>query len=1762
MTHIDQNQNPYFNDFDENKKFHQILFKPTLAVQSRELSQTQDILQNQIKRAGDFLLSDGSKVIGGNIHHNFETFKYVKVETTFDTVSIDVSTYVKGSIIVGSTSGAKAELLDTTIETTDDPNTLFVRYLTGDSVTDAVQGISVSTSSADFDGNETVTFTGGGGAGASANFVFTGTGGTQSIIGINVTAPGSGYTSVPTIGITGGTGSSVTATATLNTSSVFSALERISDGTIAIQADIQISTTIPTGNSSSVSVDEGVYYTDGFFIKNDAQSIILEKYNNIPTFNVGFDVNQSIITSGDDESLFDPAEGSFNFNATGADRLKIELTLVKKEFTDLDIDDFIQFIQFENGKIKEAKFVPILGELEKTIARRTFDESGSYTVRPFPLSVNAHPSNSTKLRLGLEPGKAFVKGFEHETISTKFIDLDKAQDTALVSAGNIVAQYGSYVIVKSTDGESSFDTPFNINIQETINLYDAVTAGGSIIGTARIRQIEYNAVGSLRMYLYDINLTSDDFATIESIGIGSSRYTDIDDSGKVGGVSGGDVILFDSDFNSMIFEIPNEVIKSTQDPSLATNYQYRKFISGVSFDAGGDASIVLSGTETFPGDGVLSDTIKAINFQIFVTVPGASGLSDGDLLVEAEINDITITSGVTATIETTGTATFTADVIATIQVTAEPVKTKTLVVNQTTTVNTPNTTNLDYDSITKSDISQLKAVYDSTDTNPPRFTIGAIGGTFTIGELVDQDVSGAIVEVIEAVTSSFMNVIVISGTPNATGLLTGQDSGATATPSVFVDQTNIIASYFLDNGQKDNFYDHGRLQLTGTAPAQTDIVIVYNFFTHSASNGYFSVDSYSGSINYADIPQFTSPVSGRTVNLRDVFDFRPRRDDGADTISGAEIPISNTNITADYSYYLPRIDKIYLDKDRNFGIKKGISSLDPLTPQEFSDSITLYVLTLKAFTFDENDVDIRFIDNRRFTMRDIGGIEKRLSHIEYYTSLSLLESDTKNLLITDGAGNNRFKNGILIDSFKGHSVGDVNDPDYVCSIDFENTELRPSFNVNHVQITHDTADSDDTQNQVTGDLITLPYTEENFIVQDLASKAISVNPFNVTTWRGTLTLTPSSDNWVDKTTLPTVTLNLSGENDAWQAMTASLATTTQWNDWETTWAGVQRFIGQQFLGRVPRNSVRPFAARQLFDQRLEQSRTGLRSTVVPESMTTEIGDRVVNSSIVPFIRTKNVTITVTGMKPNTQVYPFFDDVNISTFCTPSGGSAGDPIYTNSSGAVSGLVFAIPNSISQRFRTGDRLFRLIDNTTNSITTAQTTAEEIYHAQGLLNTTENTIISTRVPTIRNETVNQERQITQRTTRTRYWDPLAQTFLIDSDIYPDGVFVSQINLYFKSKATSTTLPITLEIRNTENGFPAQRVVPFSSKTLTSAQVGISADASTPTNFIFDSPVYLLPGEEYAIIVLSNSNEYEAYVAEMGQTIVGGTDRISEQPYAGSLFKSQNASTWTPIQTEDLKFKIQKCLFDITSNGNAIFKNITTSPDALIDTMHVQSQHIEFNTSIITWSYKATTNGGSLDSAFSNFNINTNFNLPTQKEINTDVGSFIAKATLISTSPHISPVIDIERLAIITAENIINNVSTNEENSSGGDAIARYITRRVTLEDGFDAKDLKIFISLNNRGGSTIKVYYKVHAQDDPENFDEKSWVLMDQITSSTIQSASDIEFKEFEFQPVTSPITYTVGSATYNTFKTFAIKIVMNGTSTIIPRIKDLRAIALAT
>ena len=763
--------------------------------------------------------------------------------------------------------------------------------------------------------------------------------------------------------------------------------------------------------------------------------------------------------------------------------------------------------------------------------------------------------------------------------------------------------------------------------------------------------------------------------------------------------------------------------------------------------------------------------------------------------------------------------------------------------------------------------------------------------------------------------------------------------------------TDITARFDLDNGQRDNFYDIGRLKLkTGELQPTGRLLVSYRFFSH-VSGDFFSVDSYSGVVDYSDIPSYTSDTTGQTFELRDCLDFRPRVDDASTIDAGGQnrsfdgsgastvdIIKFNSDVSTDHEYYLNRIDKIFLDKEGDFVALEGASALEPQKPTDLDGAMHLYTLEIPSYTHNTDDVTITKKDNRRYTMRDIGLLEQRLENVEYYTQLNLLEQTAQVTQIQDADGFDRFKNGFIVDNFNGHGVGDINNNDYHAAIDYSRGELRAMHHTEGVNLIE--ADDDGTTiaaadrtaagYQKTGDLITLPYSETAIITQPFATKSIPVNPFDIFTFVGSLSLTPPGDEWFETERLPEILTNETGQFDnlASNITNSNLQTNpfgSVWNQWQDFWQGTPSDSNTRDLGtrRQGRRIIR--TERTTTTQEVAQTRTGVRTSLVTKAMREQLGDRVVSINILPFIRNRSIEFSATRMRPNTRVFPFFDNVDISTYVTPSGGSLGGNLVTDSNGAVSGT-FSIPDptvTANPRWRSGRRIFRLTSSSTNSNdeSAVNTSAEGVYTARGILDNEG----STREFFVVREALTENRRINRTTTRDTnrvigWIDPLAQSFLIDDS---GGAYMTSVDIFFATK--DDNIPVTVRIQKMVNGYPGPEVLPFSEVTLNPGSVSTSTDGSTATKFTFESPVYLEENVEYCFVVISQCNTYSVYASRMGETVIGSDRTVSRQPYAGVLFKSQNGSTWTADQNEDLKFTMRRAEFTTSSNGTLTLCNDT---------------------------------------------------------------------------------------------------------------------------------------------------------------------------------------------------------------------------------------------
>jgi hypothetical protein len=1986
---LNLNVTPYFDDYDINKGYLKILFKPGNSIQARELTQMQSLLQQQIRNLSDHFFKEGAMVIPGQAATDVNA-QYCKVMLP---TTLQSATDFVGKIVQGNKTGLKAlvvkhvDIVDGNsdgdftdyVADGDEPTTLYLKYLDG--------------------------------APKPATTVNTGSG----LILIENTVPGQTTFEVNGESITideGATATFVEGETLVTTATDGSNLlcEVMSNSVVAN----------PIGRGSIGFIEEGVYYIGGQLVKCHSQSIVLSKYTPNPSLKIGLEISETVVTSNDDYSLLDTSLGSPNYNAPGADRLKVVLTLIKKDIDVIDTSNFVELITVKDGVVAKEAARDEYQSLMKTLARRTYDESGDYTVRPFKLDIreyyNENQNNGVfnmsdfvfdtdadarwwaeskmsdeygmvidgvgrshqittqdiknypdqvlddtqtkyypglthenlmtavrnKIAIGIESGKAYVKGYEIEpkalTKEGKFLIYDKAREIYKENNEFIPVDLGSFVYVSDLKGLPKIDSSVNLvnchissnaaqkwisvpsdSADSTLNIagisVDGVSAeiptnmfvdGGTtlgsntfgldIVGTAKVKAISYfedssssakinnystanfrpvlvsDETAIYKLYLYDIEFEINPRTNVE-YNMGNIRsITSQETHGSDKYYNFGANILQKLSLmqtngtftrKSMIYEKDNDAIRGI-------TYHYNS-LNGLllvkplnSGNAGGtngfvgsatilpresfslnvvilEAVGVSSGNGDFANSGNATDTTilntgvggRLFSKSLLTSSDGSSIIDTGNTWVQTirNIDDVSGNATVdtqysvikefigessnsagvielslpagsplyfenkptfyncwneptpsisAATIGAPQGFTFSAD-LKTVSFTAtglpvnqtglitvsapvrkteskEKVKTETRKIympysltnltggsivgqnwnaivatndsNDSTTYDVdiagsrktssgtilPTLTGLGVSGtlelsvsefqLHRSDIIELETLYDTCNVNNHAYRVAIDSADKkNIHQMSLEDFAFALkaYNFYEQTGTSPFNIVLqnVSNTqtyagveaqltiggvknPFSTEILTLFVAGVSAIPNpadVPIKINDLTERYRLDTGAKDNVYGLGKIELiSGSVPCGGRPIIIYKYWSHGVGD-YASVDSYT---EYADIGYNDSK------RLSDVLDFRPPMiassldaagwvlDGGWPYVLGVsdgqsrEYPQTGTAISADMRAYLGRRDKLYVMPNGKFEIKYGSSSDNPQMPDDPTDGMVIYELSTEPYTIGPQAISVSMKDNRRYTMRDIGKLDKRISNLEYYTSLNLLEKDTLDMSITDGDGNDRFKNGFIVDQFQNHSVGATADPDYRVSIDGDEGELRPFHTSKSVNLSINSLESNGYA--LKEQKIYLPYTSEQIMAQEKSSKTINVNPFAIFSFRGFLNLFPATDDWKDTNQAPDIVTDKRDEYEVFEHLLPKDGVMgTVWGEWENNWTGVEETSrtvtrnswSQDRDYKMARPNLRgvrgvPKTWTTTINQKKvgTRTRTGQQTTVAPLDKRESYGTKTLKTEMVPFMRSRNVYFSAERMKPNTRLYAYFDGVDVSSFCEstrkftvtdvnsvisawfstnrsviidnrgkivlrgdvsghevnlydvdwidsstitlhvgpdnvvaqygsrdgsftvdeqltvswpdpntatgfsekrvgtlPTGNNliAANPnLVTDDAGFISGI-FSIPNTDNIKFKTGERIFRMSDQMNNA-SDADTECQTTYSATGIIETVADQIVLTRVPEFTVSDISSEEPIEKRINpntsvqmRGGWYDPLAQTIMVDLD---GGAFITAVDLFFSTK--DDFKPVTCQLRHTVNGYPGPKIM--GEKVVYPRDVRISDDGTLPTQFIFPSPIFCADQTEYCIVILADTQGYRTHISRMGQEAVDGSGIISAQPHAGVFFKSQNASTWTADQMEDLKFRVHRAVFDTSARGEIIVENTEyddNNNDLWTQEFGQQSMKITENSSKITF-------------------------------------------------------------------------------------------------------------------------------------------------------------------------------------------------------------------
>ena len=1815
------NVSPYFDDFDEDKNYNKVLFKPGFPVQSRELTTLQSILQGQIEKFGQHFFKEGSMVIPGGIFYDNRYFA-VRLDPNF--LGVPVSAYLSvlkaGNIeIQGETSGVKATVVNcvTASDSEDNYDTLYIKY---------------SSSGTD---------------GASREF----TDGENLIT-----------------------------------------LSDINYSNTTIPANNQFARAIvseSTKTGSSSSINEGVFFVRGYFVKVPASTVILDQYTNTPSYKVGLQISEDIITaSSDNQDLYDNAKGFNNEAAPGADRFRITATLTKKSLTDNNDANFAELLRVDNGVVEKIVNKTDYNIFKDELARRTYDESGDYYIKPFSVDIRESlndrignngvylPNQTTRngntpsddlYTLQISSGKAYVRGYEIDKVSTSAIDVVKPRTTREKENISLPIRIGNNVQVENVYGSPVIGVTTNYNVEffdQRVNAQGLLQ--GNQIGNARVYDFAKKSISGVSTDRYDLRLFDIQTFTTLTIGLGLTSNNAAHVKGKYSGASGHlkddisdstSIILRDVegqfqineplvvngldvgrnitaiddvDF-SQIKSVGRTVGVSTFAANFALTENKSVFPEGATFffdqSAGKLNSPAVSDFRQYVkvGDiirfikpGVNNVTLPTFNRVSAITdnntkitlvaVPSVTGVCDGALLTaDATITTLdvvgakleraeepgkrvrlqnenvsslnlfdsnyivrkSITKNITATSFTftvndlgdndlflepysdlnycltweSGGKEIILDAQATLSADLKSItfnnlsqtgnatlvftckrnklvsKSKTvtrcvdLIINRskldgagitTTSFNDGLTTNNVYGtrvqdeaiSLNFPDVTRILAVFESNDSNNPdipSFIVSVQSDTFTnnvnIGEQVIGATSGAVARVVSISSGTQLTFVYENDKKfelNETIVL--QTGGITATIATLLDgDRNITSNFILDDGQREEFADYARLKRKAGAPEPTRrIRIIYDRLSTDESSGTVeSINSYNTLDYGGDIP---TPLG---VRASDYIDLRPRVDaydtsstnspfafeTRSFTNSRSESAVSEKTIILDYAYYLGRIDRLYLTKEGEFQLKSGEPSEYPKAPVANNEGFEVGIISAEPYVYDAAfDVTIKMIPHKRFTMRDIGGLENRIKNLEEYTTLSLLETDTKNLSIKDpNTGLDKFKSGFFVDNFRNHRSHNLTGESFF-DIDLVRGECRPRSTERNVALQFETkstaadpvnadyrwaedfADANATRN---GAGLTLNFTEVAFVEQPLATRVENLNPFHIALYAGAIELTPATDFWIEEVILPTPDIvrvdsvfngmaDLLGVEDRENGGMAA----SYWNSVEQTWTGRQTLrdevLEEREIGRtnIGRRTERGRGIRQVTTDRVTLEQDRLRTTLETGTERTfgfeltagedniSLGDRVVGVDIIHNCRTRNLQVHGRRLKPNTRYYVFMEDVDMNEYATPkqlpismTRGSfkTGDIVdslggfvsgnasirfrlaqhdhevgpfnaptkvvstlsssYSGTSGELNldlpglagqtrpdhlgyvkeGMVLVnldgtaectvtskelvsddkgdlqfslhIPDpkiAANPKFTTGSNTIRLTTVATNpsNLDPGESSAETEYQATGYAANVQEQTLSIKTAEVERRQIGQDQPATRVTQDFRtetverteetfgpWYDPLAQSFLVDTDKKSDGVFITGGDLFFKTK--DNTVPVTVQIRTMRDGTPTTTVVPFGQVNIEPSDVNLSDDGSSATNFKFDTPVYLQSGYEYALVLIAPTEKYNTFITRMGEEDLALKAIYNKQPYLGSLFKSQNQSTWTPSQLEDLKFTLNKAKFVTNTPTSVTFFN-----------------------------------------------------------------------------------------------------------------------------------------------------------------------------------------------------------------------------------------------
>lgn len=1392
-------------------------------------------------------------------------------------------------------------------------------------------------------------------------------------------------------------------------------------------------------------VTKGSIFVDGYFIDIPGEDIVVSPTVDMEEeYNIGFYIHRNYITSSEDPTLNDNASGTTNFNAPGADRYQIKAELVGFCSSDTSITEefkehFIPGIVVKNDKIILEQVVGVNGELMDTLAKRTFEESGSYTVKPWKVLLKESQNNDS-FDVQIQPGVGYIEGYRVSNIVSNVITAPKPREYVNKGTTNTYFEGGIYTYGLYNPETDALDANImpaahlmqevyvcstvedgtnihNILVSDISTVTDQSTVHeingeyytideSTVLGKAKI--YSYSRSGNtFKIYLKDVEGVRNKFPSARSLRTSDLKgYINL----RLNAYNYAELLGQDA---PQIVRIPYSYVKNIEKNTL--QYDMVKIYS-VKSNASENASITIT-------DGDYTIDFPTIDGLIDIYETSANGVSasqQGRHLDVNKINMVPDNSGSMAKVTLSSNnytlpagytgfdsgkilpSTDYTVILRVLRNNINDVKKKVIAYHTETLGSRSSASNPRDDKLFLSKEDVLKVI--SCKVYP-----ATLQNTATLINSADNDVT----EFIKIHTGQ-------TDYTYGPGFITG------------VTSNGVLAKF--NNGAE------------GHQPF--NIEITYAYFEHSGFTGPFTGESYISTTNdeyynssiasdqyhgdsYSNIPVYYDKTGG-VYNLRDCIDFRIKESEILAQENSNGFPAPQTQVEYSPNIYLGRYDVVSVDKNGKFELTQGISSETPVAPYTKVNAFPIALLKHAPYMVSPDSSIIEEIYTKGYTMADIGTLEQRIERAEEMLSLSLLEQKAVNLQILDENGFDRYKTGIFTDNFSNFDNSECSNALWNCNFDAIENSLRSNFEAENLLFDYLSENSTTVKDNI---VISVPYEEEEYASNYYITETTNVQKYMFYSWNGKATLVPSVDNWVED--LGTVV--------NYEVYIETPQPETKWVLWrryvaETKTTGY--YVYDNLYGKYKHKAVG-----YLEYQRYEAIEDGYK-----------IEDALVASEkkSIEYMRKRTVNYSLVGMRPGVHIIGMMDGqyrLNLSYDIVAADGT------------LSGF-FIIPDNVP----CGQVSVEFFDSE------GFTYAKATYTANG----TQIWDVVDRTYIRQWEYEAQDTSIKENTKKCRY-DPVAESFYVEED---DGIYITSISVYFATKDANNA-PCGLYLVECENGIPKQDHLPLSDVLLQASQVKIDNTGNplnTPTEFKFDQPIYLKGNTEYAFVVWAASYQYELYTSTVGKinlyTHSSGPRAgvgVAEQPYTGCMFLSQNQRTWTPQQESDITFIIKKCKFTKDVDFNALFDLNTsllksTSDFDVAYACLCINDYIPAGTSI-SYMYK-----WSNQSSWTVFTNKQDIYLKILQSISKQaVGTQLQiRATLSTTNENVTPQIDLESVYGIFAHYILKTKET-ETNNIKYDA-GTYISRSISMVNS--ASDLKVIADvLRPNSSSDIKVYFRTN-------------------------------------------------------------------------------------